>query len=139
MLSARRRAGRGSSKRRVPTTQPSAQPFESSPSTSRSPENAEAAVDVEEIQARVRHLKVTDGRGSSSPRSRQKGSATRRKLFDSKSAGEDHALVKFVLLHSDGSSRKDDAAFWESAGVFVQGLANSTHCRTGLSTHKIGM
>lgn len=73
-------------------------------------------VDVEEIQTKIERLRV----GPNSPRSRRKGGAARRKLFDRKrenvpwSKGEDHALVKFVLLHSDGGSwpsHKDDAAF----------------------------
>lgn len=124
------------------------------------PEDKVTEVDVEEVRARLRHVSVTDTscrgyRGVSStvsggktmpiysPRARQKGTLTRKKLFTAAtesvpwSNDEEKGLVTFVLLHSEANkwpSRKDDTAFWMGAGEFVQSYVKSDHCRTGLYT-----
>ena len=51
---------------------------------------------------------------------------------------EDHALVSFLLLYSEGITWTSRAGkmdcFWEKAGQYVHSQVNSAYCRSGMYT-----
>ena len=93
-------------------------------------------VDVERIQSAL--LQLTINTGTDSPRSTKSGQLQKRRLFQLPvpwSVSEEHALVCFILLHSDGKSwvsRRSDESFWNRAADYICTRLNSPHLRTGL-------
>ena len=117
----------------------------------------EGQVDVNDLSESFSGLRVRGGQESGTPRSalrtRRRQGATRRVLFSSQeiltdtasnrssfpswSQQEELALIRFLLLYTDGTSWSSRSGkgdrFWEKAGIYIQREISSSYCRTGLS------